>query len=197
MRIIITAAKITRHICHVSKSCAATLKRKVSSNVMRVIPVFLCIAALALPLTACGEELENPPTATTAPTIPPTATQAPVNTSTAVPTQAMPTSTTEPEPAAKVEDDEPEPQPIEVPPAKMAPERDLDIVTLLPPDAIPAIDNPTFFETAEEADEFYGDDEYVLGVEIDGDARAYSVPLLSSHEIVNDTVGGRPIAVTW
>ena len=32
---------------------------------------------------------------------------------------------------------------------------------------------------------------------IEGDARAYSVPLLSRHEIVNDVVGGKPIAVTW
>ncbi len=79
----------------------------------------------------------------------------------------------------------------------MAPERDLDIVTLLPPDAIPSIDQPIFFDTPQEADEVYGDNEYVLGIEIDGDARAYSVPLLSSHEIVNDVIAGRPIAVTW
>jgi hypothetical protein len=39
--------------------------------------------------------------------------------------------------------------------------------------------------------------ELILGVEIEGDARAYSVPLLSRHEIVNDVVGGKPIAVTW
>ena len=79
----------------------------------------------------------------------------------------------------------------------MAPERDLEIVTLLPFDAIPAIDDPKFFPDLETANMFYTDDEYVLGVEIDGDARAYSVPLLSSHEIVNDVVGGEPIAVTW
>lgn len=40
--------------------------------------------------------------------------------------------------------------------------------------------------------------ELILGVEIEGDARAYSVPLLSRQEIVNDVVGvGKPIAVTW
>ncbi len=71
-----------------------------------------------------------------------------------------------------------------------------NIVTLLPRDAIPAIDNPKFL-SAEEADQQYDPDERVLGVEIDGDARAYSVPHLSGHEIVNDTVGGVPIAVTW
>ena len=31
--------------------------------------------------------------------------------------------------------------------------------------------------------------ELILGVEIEGDARAYSVPLLSRHEIVNYVVG--------
>lgn len=73
---------------------------------------------------------------------------------------------------------------------------DYDIVTLLPRDAIQAIDNPQFVSTAE-ADEQYADEELVLGVDFNGDARAYSVPLLSSHEIVNDTVGGVKIAVTW
>ena len=71
-----------------------------------------------------------------------------------------------------------------------------NIVTLLPPDAIPAIDHPTFV-TGAEADEQYLPDELVLGIEINGDARAYSIPFLSGHEIVNDIVGGEPIAVTW
>lgn len=70
------------------------------------------------------------------------------------------------------------------------------IITLLPPDAIPAIDDPTFL-TAAEAAEFYEADELVIGVVFNGEARAYSVPHLSSHEIVNDTVGGVKIAVTW
>jgi hypothetical protein len=75
-------------------------------------------------------------------------------------------------------------------------ERELEIITLLPKDGIPAIDNPIFIST-EEADLQYKPDELVIGVSFDGDARAYSIPLLSSHEIVNDTVGGRKIAVTW
>lgn len=73
---------------------------------------------------------------------------------------------------------------------------DFEIITLLPQDAIPAIDNPTF-HTAAEADEFYEPDELVMGVVFNGDARAYSVPHLSSHEIVNDEVGGVKISVTW
>ena len=36
-----------------------------------------------------------------------------------------------------------------------------------------------------------------MAVEIDGDARAYPVQMLIWHEIVNDTVGGIPVAVTY
>lgn len=72
----------------------------------------------------------------------------------------------------------------------------LNIVTLLGFDAIRSIENPRFVEPAV-ADDTYDPEELILGVEINGDARAYSVPLLSRHEIVNDVVGGKPIAVTW
>ena len=74
--------------------------------------------------------------------------------------------------------------------------RTVDMRNILPRDAIPAIDNPQFINVSQ-ANSQYADNELVIGVEIDGDARAYSVPYLSSHEIVNDTVGGTPIAVTW
>lgn len=73
---------------------------------------------------------------------------------------------------------------------------DLEIITLLPQDAIPAIDNPEYY-SAEEASQEYFPDELVLGIEFNGEARAYSVGLLSRHEIVNDTVGGIKLAVTW
>ena len=55
---------------------------------------------------------------------------------------------------------------------------DYEIITLLPRDGIPAIFDPEFL-TAEEASDEYSDNELVLGVEIDGDARAYSIPFLS------------------
>lgn len=71
-----------------------------------------------------------------------------------------------------------------------------EIRTLLPKDAIPSIDAPAF-AGAEDAEEFMRPDEMVIGVNIGGDKRAYAVPLLSSHEIVNDVVGGRAVAVTW
>lgn len=75
-------------------------------------------------------------------------------------------------------------------------QRDFRIITLLPRDAIPAIDDPEYYNT-QEADEEYDPEEQVLGIFFDGQARAYSVAKLSRHEIVNDTVGGRAIAVTW
>ena len=75
-------------------------------------------------------------------------------------------------------------------------EMNLEIVTLLGFDAIPAILDPEFV-SVDEADEWMDPEELVLGLSINGDSRAYSVPMLSSHEIVNDTVGGRKIAVTW
>ena len=74
--------------------------------------------------------------------------------------------------------------------------KDYEIITLLPRNAIAAIDKPRFLSVAE-ANESYSDDELVLGVDFNGDARAYSVPMLSSHEIVNDTVGDVKISVTW
>ena len=71
-----------------------------------------------------------------------------------------------------------------------------NIVTLLGFDGIQSIEEPRFV-SPDIADETYDPTELILGVEIEGDARAYSVPLLSRHEIVNDVVGGKPIAVTW
>jgi hypothetical protein len=75
------------------------------------------------------------------------------------------------------------------------PGRTLEIVTLLPRDGIQVILIPQFITPAE-ADR-YAADEPILGVSINGDHRAYSIPFLSGREVVNDTVGGVPIAVTW
>ena len=62
-------------------------------------------------------------------------------------------------------------------------------------DCIPAIDDPAFVP-GDEAD-FLVDDDLVLALEINGDARAYPANILNAHEIVNDTVGGEPVAVTY
>jgi len=68
--------------------------------------------------------------------------------------------------------------------------------TVLPPDAIPAILEPVFLSGAE-ADSQMSSDEMVLGILLDGEARAYSLWQLDAHEIVNDSLGSLPIAPTW
>lgn len=64
-----------------------------------------------------------------------------------------------------------------------------------PPDGIPPIDQPEFVRTGEV--DFLADDEPVLALDVDGDARAYPVQIMTWHEIVNDTVGGVPMTVTY
>jgi hypothetical protein len=67
---------------------------------------------------------------------------------------------------------------------------------VLPKDAIASIDDPRFV-TAREATDWLAGREPVVSLEIDGDARAYPVQILTRHEIVNDVVGGLPVAVTY
>jgi len=72
------------------------------------------------------------------------------------------------------------------------------MITALPPDGIPALTKPTFISRVE-GDRLLLDDEPVLGL-VDpatGQAKAYSLWHLDRHEIVNDRLGGKPIAVTW
>jgi len=63
-----------------------------------------------------------------------------------------------------------------------------------PRDGIPSIDTPKFVSAAE-ANLQNGD--LVLGFEINDDVRAYPLDILVWHEIVNDVVGGEPVAVTY
>lgn len=74
--------------------------------------------------------------------------------------------------------------------------RELEIVRLLGKDTIPAILEPEFVSVSE-ANLWMSPEEGVLGVSIGGEDRAYPVSMLSRHEIVNDVVGGEPVAVTW
>jgi hypothetical protein len=65
-----------------------------------------------------------------------------------------------------------------------------------PPDGIPAIDIPAF-ESVAAADEWLEDDWPVMFFENNGDSRAYPLAILIWHEIVNDEVGGIPVALTF
>ncbi|MEX0339572.1 MAG: DUF3179 domain-containing (seleno)protein, partial [Arenibacterium sp.] len=65
-----------------------------------------------------------------------------------------------------------------------------------PRDGIPALNEPAFKRAVDE--NRIGAREPVITVEIDGARpRAYPIRYLTWHEIVNDTVGGVPIAVTF
>ena len=57
------------------------------------------------------------------------------------------------------------------------------------------LDDPTFLAAAET--DYFGDEELVLGVEFAGEIRAYPVRMLRYHHIVNDTVRGEPLLVTY
>jgi hypothetical protein len=72
--------------------------------------------------------------------------------------------------------------------------RDVELFTLLPKDAISSIDDPKFVAADGVA---MAASTPVIGVAVGSDARAYPLPVLASHEIVNDIVGGRPLAVTY
>jgi len=63
-------------------------------------------------------------------------------------------------------------------------------------DGIPSIDNPRF-ELVGAVTDVPAATEPVITVVIDGDARAYPLRILTWHEIVNDTVGGVPVSVTY
>ena len=71
-----------------------------------------------------------------------------------------------------------------------------DVYQVLPVGAIPAIDAPEFV-TGDEADRQMRSQEPVLGLVVNGEARAYSLWQLDAHEIVNDEIAGTAIAATW
>ena len=62
-------------------------------------------------------------------------------------------------------------------------------------DSIPPIDDPVFRPVREVRD--IGPLEPVISVVIGGDARAYPLRILLWHEIVNDTIGGVPVLVSY
>jgi len=62
-------------------------------------------------------------------------------------------------------------------------------------DGIPALSKPQFIEAAKAT--FLRPDDRVIGVKIENTARAYPIPILNYHEIVNDQIGKTPIAVSY
>ncbi|UCE85917.1 MAG: DUF3179 domain-containing protein [Deltaproteobacteria bacterium] len=63
-----------------------------------------------------------------------------------------------------------------------------------PRDGIPALDDPAVVPAARSS---FTDEARVLGLVANGSARAYPLAILEWHELVNDTLGGRPVLVSY
>ncbi|HID51032.1 MAG TPA: DUF3179 domain-containing protein [Anaerolineae bacterium] len=180
---------------------------------VRFTRLFIALITLAVIAAACtsaaspstSEESAAQPTAVPDEPKPAEPTTAPA--ATAVPEE--PADTPEPEPAdTAVPEEAAEDEPAEEPlPRGVEREFSTDfsrtaisfseILSGGPPkDGIPAIDDPKFV-TVEEADEWLGDKEPVIVLQEGDVVRAYPYQILIWHEIVNDVIDGRPVAVTF
>ncbi|PWQ96204.1 DUF3179 domain-containing protein [Leucothrix arctica] len=64
-----------------------------------------------------------------------------------------------------------------------------------PRDGIPSIDKPVFVSASQA--KFMQPKDRVIGITVNGESRAYPINILNWHEIVNDTIQGRPVSVTY
>ena len=62
-------------------------------------------------------------------------------------------------------------------------------------DCIPAIDKPQFVSAAQAT--FLSDDDIVIALELNGEARAYPIRILVRHELVNDRIGEKAFLVSY
>ncbi len=69
-----------------------------------------------------------------------------------------------------------------------------EIQTILPVDAIRAVDNPQFVAADKSG---MRENLNVVGVALGGEAHAFPIAIMSRVEIINDRLGGKNIAVTW
>ncbi|NND01162.1 MAG: DUF3179 domain-containing protein [Acidimicrobiia bacterium] len=138
------------------------------------------IAALGLIAVACGGAETDSTVASTSDELPTTSSGSSV----------IPAQTAFPEGPSALDDAS----------AEEFPEPLVDVSQIIsggpPPDGIPPIDDPEFLDVADHLD-LYNDNAPVVALEINGDARAYPAAVMIWHEIVNDTVGGVPVTVTY
>lgn len=64
-----------------------------------------------------------------------------------------------------------------------------------PKDGIPAILKPEFIDPTEAG--YLNPSDPVIGIEVEGESKAYPIKILNWHEVVNDKIGGVPITVTF
>jgi hypothetical protein len=62
-------------------------------------------------------------------------------------------------------------------------------------DCFASIDNPKYVEAGDAG--HVSDEDVVLALSMDGEHRAWPARILDHHEIVNDTIAGVPVAITW
>lgn len=72
---------------------------------------------------------------------------------------------------------------------------DQNVMRAAPRDSFDVLDGPEMLPAALATT--LDDDEYVLGVQLGGEARAYPIGALGSSELLNDVCGGIPIAASW
>lgn len=66
----------------------------------------------------------------------------------------------------------------------------------VPRDWIPSLGRPEFLP-AKEADRLLKRSDRVLGIVLNGEAKAYPLRILNWHELVNDSLGNSPVLVSW
>jgi hypothetical protein len=78
--------------------------------------------------------------------------------------------------------------------------RSIDYAEILsggpPPDGIPPLDDPSF-DPIETGDEWLEDVQPVIALAVGDEVKAYPLAVLTRHEIINDEIGGVPVAVTF
>lgn len=57
------------------------------------------------------------------------------------------------------------------------------------------LNDPKFLKAAEAS--YLEDEDFVLGVEVDAEARAYPIRFIAFHHVVNDRIGGKPVTLTY
>lgn len=165
------------------------------------LTLWLFMGLLALALSACGQVISLPP-ADVEVDVPEVPAARPVAKAPTPTGEAPPTPSPSAAPAAA-----PTLLPEESPPSGAESQFSTDfskhsvpyreILSGGPPkDGIPAIDEPQFV-SVEEADAWLQPQEPVILIQIGDGSRAYPIQILMWHEIVNDTVGGVPVTVTF
>lgn len=141
--------------------------------------------ALALVAAACGASIDDAAAEETT-------TEAPMSTAAATPTTVSAEAASSALPAG--------PSALDEPGSGEFPEPLVPLDEIIsggpPPDGIPPIEDPVFLDVADNL-EILDPVESIVALEINGDARAYPIRVMIWHEIVNDTVGGEAVSVTY